>query len=95
MAEDELINLRHDVDRHEDAVIEDARQIASLKAEMKELKNELKDGIRELIDAVEDLATAKEAVHTNSQAEVSALERFHRRIEGLKQHFKTEDAETA
>jgi hypothetical protein len=37
MNETDLINLKHDVDRHEEAVIEDANAIVSLKADLKEL----------------------------------------------------------
>ena len=87
MAEDDLINLRQDVERHENAVTEDANEIALLKDEMKELK----DGIRELIDALEDLATAKEQVAITTGEAERALKRFGRRITGLKQHFETEE----
>jgi predicted nucleic acid-binding Zn-ribbon protein len=85
--EEDLINLKHDVDRHEQAITEDAIQIAALKSEIEDLK----DGIRELIDAVEDLSTAKRNVAVTTQDEEGALKRFGRRLEGLKQHFKTED----
>ena len=89
MSEEDLINLKHDVDRHEQVITEDAIQIAALKSEIEDLK----DGIRELIDAVEDLATAKRNVGVTMIDEEKALQRFGRRIEGLKQHFKTEDDE--
>lgn len=36
MAEDELINLRHDVDRHEEAVTQDGKDIALLKGDVRE-----------------------------------------------------------
>jgi hypothetical protein len=86
--EEDLINLKRDVDRHEQVITEDAIQIAALKSEIEDLK----EGIRELIDAVEDLSTAKGNVAIATPSE-EALKRFGRRIEGLKQHFKTEDDE--
>ena len=89
MSDEDLINLKQDVDRHEQVITEDAIQIAALKSEIEDLK----DGIRELIDAIEDLATAKRHVAITTIDEEEALQRFGRRIEGLKQHFKTEDDE--
>jgi len=86
--EEDLINLKRDVDRHEQVITEDAIQIAALKSEIEDLK----EGIRDLIDAVEDLSTAKGNVAITTPSE-EALKRFGRRIEGLKQHFKTEDDE--
>ena len=88
-SEEDLIDLKDTVDRHEHAITEDAIQIAALKSQIEDLK----DGIRELIDAVEDLATAKRNVEITLEAEDVALKRFGRRIEGLKQHFKTEGEE--
>jgi prefoldin subunit 5 len=79
MSEEDLINLKHDVDRHEQVITEDAIQIAALKSEIEDLK----EGIRELIDAVEDLSTAKGNVAITTPSE-EALKRFGRRIEGLR-----------
>jgi hypothetical protein len=86
MSEEDLINLKHDVDRHEQVITEDAIQIAALKSEIEDLK----DGIRVLIDTVEDLSIAVPITTVEAQG---ALNRFGRRITGLKQHFKTEDDE--
>jgi hypothetical protein len=36
MAEDDFINLRYDVDRHEDAVTKDAEDIAELRRKLME-----------------------------------------------------------
>jgi hypothetical protein len=36
--EEDLINLKHDVDRHEQVITEDAIQIAALKSEIEDLK---------------------------------------------------------
>lgn len=74
---------------HEHAVTEDERQIAALKAEIKELKY----GVREVIDAVEDLAIAKQQEQITTDQAQRAFDRFGRRITGLKQRFKTEDEE--
>src|SRR5260370_41189578 len=52
-SEEDLIDLKDTVDRHEHAITEDAIQIAALKSQIADFK----DGIRELIDPVEDLAT--------------------------------------
>jgi hypothetical protein len=45
MAEDDLINLRHDVDRREQAVTQDANDIAELKAQNNLLKECLGDAV--------------------------------------------------
>jgi TolA-binding protein len=86
MSDEDLIGLRHDVDRHEDAVNKDTRQIYLLKAEIQELK----ESIRQLIDAVEDLSIAKQ-VPIITEIQEKALKRFERLIEGLKQRFKTSE----
>jgi hypothetical protein len=39
-----LINLRHAVDRHEEAVTEDANQITLLKAEIEKLRGAARKG---------------------------------------------------
>jgi hypothetical protein len=86
LSDEDLIGLRHDVDRHEDAVNKDTRQIYLLKAEIQELK----ESIRQLIDAVEDLSIAKQ-VPIITEIQEKALKRFERLIEGLKQRFKTSE----
>jgi hypothetical protein len=68
--------------------VDHATQIRELKAHHATEIGELKDGVRELIDALEDLATAKEQVPITTLAAESALNRFRRRIEGLKQHSR-------
>jgi hypothetical protein len=80
MSEDDLTNLRNDVDRHEEAVIEASKQMALLKAENREFK----EIIVELIDAVEYLAQAKR----NLPNEEAALERFQSTMAGLQERFK-------
>jgi methyl-accepting chemotaxis protein len=79
--EESLDNLQTELVRHSD-------QIRALKEKHAKEIEELKEEIHELIDAVEDLATAKESVQRTSDAQEKALNRFHRRIEGLKQNFK-------
>ena len=47
--EEDLINLKHDADRHEQAITEDAIQIAALKSEIETLREQLKADVEGLI----------------------------------------------
>jgi uncharacterized small protein (DUF1192 family) len=55
-AEEALINLRHAVDRDEEAVTEDANQIALLKAEIEKLKGQHGKEIEALQVDIKNLA---------------------------------------
>jgi hypothetical protein len=80
VSEENWNNLRNDVDRHEEAVIEALKQNGLLNAEIRELK----EVIVELIDAVEDLAQAKRDI----PAQEAALYRFQSTMAGLKERFQ-------
>jgi hypothetical protein len=80
MSEDNLADLRHDVDRHENAVIEVSKKSALLNTEVRELKEVLV----ELIDAVNDLAQAKRDL----PAQEAARYRFLSTMAGLKERFR-------
>jgi hypothetical protein len=47
--EEDLIDLKHAVDRHEHAITEDAIQIAALKSEIETLREQLKADVEGLI----------------------------------------------
>ena len=72
------------MDRHEDAVTEDSKQIGFLKAEI----GKLKDDMRQLIGAVEDLEVTKQQIAFASQAQQSALDRFKFHIADLKKKYE-------
>jgi hypothetical protein len=56
MSEEDLINLKHDVARHEEAVTQDANQIALLKAEIAKLKEQHGKEIEALQGDIKNLA---------------------------------------
>ena len=54
--EEDLINLKHDVDRHEQAITEDAIQIAALKSEIETLRERHGKDIEALQGDIKNLA---------------------------------------
>jgi capsule polysaccharide export protein KpsE/RkpR len=54
--EEDLINLKHDVDRHEQAITEDAIQIAALKSEIETLREQHGKEIEALQGDIKNLA---------------------------------------
>jgi predicted RNase H-like nuclease (RuvC/YqgF family) len=86
MSDGDMINLKQDVDRHEQVITEDAIQIAALKSEI----DDLKDGIRELIEAVEDLHKAQRNAGIASN-ETTSLDTSWTRIAGLKKRFSVKE----
>jgi hypothetical protein len=54
--EEDLINLKHDVDRHEQAITEDAIQIAALKSEIERLREQHGNEIETLQGDIKNLA---------------------------------------
>jgi hypothetical protein len=56
MSEEDLMNLKHDVARHEEAVTQDANQIALLKAEIAKLREQHGKEIEALQGDIKNLA---------------------------------------